>query len=232
MRNPFRCFNSSPEVIRLTVMMYIRYPLSLRQVEDLLFERGIDICHETVRFWWNRFGPIFAAEIRKRRIQHRSYSRWRWHLDEVFVRINGKMHYLWRAVDHEGEVLEVFATKRRDRKAALSVSEARDEALRQATGHRDRPAALLRRCDERDRRRSNARFAVAGSTIEPKIHISRSDDERVQWPNSGTYKTLQKFASVHASLFNHFNTDRHLNRRDVFKQSRAAALAEWRELAA
>ena len=58
MRNPFRCFNSSPEVIRLTVLMYIRYPLSLRQVEDLLFERGIDICHETVRFWWNRFGPM------------------------------------------------------------------------------------------------------------------------------------------------------------------------------
>ena len=69
MKNPFRYFNSSPEVIRLTVMMYIRYPLSLRQVEDLLFERGIDICHETVRFWWNRFGPMFAAEIRKRRVQ-------------------------------------------------------------------------------------------------------------------------------------------------------------------
>ncbi len=67
MRKPFRYFNSSPEVIRLAVMMYIRYPLSLRQVEDLLFERGIDICHETVRFWWNRFGPFFAAEIRKAR---------------------------------------------------------------------------------------------------------------------------------------------------------------------
>ena len=119
MRNPFRYFNSSPEVIRLAVMMYIRYPLSLRQVEDLLFERGIDICHETVRYWWNRFGPMFAAAIRKRRIHHRSFSQWRWHLDEVFVRINGETHYLWRAVDHEGEVLEVFATKRRDRRAAL-----------------------------------------------------------------------------------------------------------------
>ncbi len=74
MRNPFRYFNSSPEVIRLAVMMYIRYPLSLGQVEDLLFERGIDICHETVRFWWNRFGPMFAAEIRKERIHHSSYS--------------------------------------------------------------------------------------------------------------------------------------------------------------
>ena len=99
-------------------MMYVRYPLSLRQVEDLLCERGIDICHETVRYWWNRFGPVFAAEIRKRRVHHRFYSLWRWHLDEVFVRINGKTHYLWRAVDHEGEVVEVFVTKRRDRRAS------------------------------------------------------------------------------------------------------------------
>ena len=100
-------------------MMYVRYPLSLRQVEDLLFERGIDICHETMRFWWHRFGPMFAAEIRKRRVVHHSHSNWRWHLDEVFVRINGETHYLWRTVDHEGEVLEVFATKRRDHRAAL-----------------------------------------------------------------------------------------------------------------
>jgi hypothetical protein len=64
MKNPFRYFNCSPDVIRLTVMLYIRYPLSLRQVEDILFERGIDICHETVRLWWNRFGPMFAAVIR------------------------------------------------------------------------------------------------------------------------------------------------------------------------
>ena len=119
MTNPFRYFKTSPEIIRLAVMLYVRYPLSLRQVEDLLFERGIDISHETVRFWWNRFGPLFAAEIRKRRVDHRCYSNWRWHLDEVFVRINGETHYLWRAVDHEGEVLEVFVTKRRDRRAAL-----------------------------------------------------------------------------------------------------------------
>ena len=80
----------SPEIIRLAVMMYIRFPLSLRNVEDLLHERGIDISHETVRFWWNRFGPMFAAEIRRNRIQHLSaHSNWQWHLDEAFVKING-----------------------------------------------------------------------------------------------------------------------------------------------
>ena len=78
-------------------MTYIRYPLSLRQVEDILFERGIDICHETIRYWWNCFGPLFASEIRKRRTDRRNWSNWRWHLDEVFVRINGETHYLWRA---------------------------------------------------------------------------------------------------------------------------------------
>jgi putative transposase len=113
--------NSSPEVIRLVVMMYVRSPLSLRNVEDLLFERGIDVCHETVRFWWNRFGPLFAADVRSKRVSRmKGFRQWKWHLDEVYVRINGEMHYLWRAVDQEGEVLESFVTKTRDKKAALA----------------------------------------------------------------------------------------------------------------
>src|ERR1700756_3811366 len=121
MSNPFRYFNSSPEIIRLVVMMYVRYPLSLRDVEDLLAERGIDISHETVRLWWNRFGPMFAAEIRKKRVNRmRAHTHRRWHLDEVYVKINGEMHYLWRAADHEGEVLESFVTKTRDKAAALT----------------------------------------------------------------------------------------------------------------
>lgn len=101
-------------------MLYVRFSLSLRNVEDLLHERGIDICHETVRYWWNRFDPMFAAEIRRKRVQQmHAYSNWQWHLDEVFVKINGETHYLWRAEDHEGEVLESYVTQRRNRKAAL-----------------------------------------------------------------------------------------------------------------
>jgi hypothetical protein len=101
--SPFRYFNSSPEVIRLVVLMYVRFPLSLRNVEDLLFERGIDICHETVRLWWNRFGPMFAGDIRRQRVSRmRGFRHWRWHLDEMYVKLNGEMVYLWRAVDHEG----------------------------------------------------------------------------------------------------------------------------------
>ena len=150
MHNPFHCFNSSPKIIRLAVMMYVRFPLSLRQVEDLLHERGIDICHETVRFWWNRFGPMFAAEIRKKRSAAlRALPQWRWHLDEVFVKIDGEMHCLWRAVDHEGEVLEGFATKDRDRKAARAF-------LKRTMKRHGRPRAI----DNGDFRKADKRISV------------------------------------------------------------------------
>ncbi|MDA1091124.1 MAG: IS6 family transposase [Proteobacteria bacterium] len=231
MKNPFRYFNSSPEIIRLTVMMYIRYPLSLRQVEDILFERGIDICHETVRLWWNRFGPMFAAEIRKRRVANHSYSNWRWHLDEVFVRINGETHYLWRAVDHEGEVLEVFATKRRDRRAALRF-------LKRAMKRYGPPKVIVT-----DRLRSyraamnligNAGVQDCGRWLNNRAENSHQPFRRREGAMSKfrDVKTLQKFASIHASIHNHFNLDRQLKRRDDFKQNRSAALAEWRQVAA
>ena len=220
MQNHFRYFNSSPEVIRLAVMMYIRYPLSLRQVEDLLFERGIDICHETVRFWWNRFGPMFAAEIRKRRIHHRLFSQWRWHLDEVFVRINGETHYLWRAVDHEG-----------DRKAALAF-------LKRTMKRYGRPGTIVT-----DRLRSyraamkiigNASDQECGRWLNNRVENSHQPFRRREGAMARfrDMKTLQKFATVHASIHNHFNHDRHLNRRDIFKHNRAAALGEWRQLTA
>ena len=135
--SPFRYFKTSPEIIRLAVMLYIRFPLSLRNVEDLLHERGIEISHETVRYWWNRFGPMFAAEIRCKRVDRmRACRHWRWHLDEVYVKINGATHYLWRAVDHEGEVLESFVTKSRDRKAVLSF-------LKKAMRRHGRPEVIV-----------------------------------------------------------------------------------------
>jgi putative transposase len=231
MRSPFRYFNSSPEVIRLTVMMYVRFPLSLRQVEDLLSERGIDICHETVRFWWNRFGPMFAAEIRKRRVRHRSYSNWHWHLDEVFVRINGETYYLWRAVDHEGEVLEAFVTKRRDRKAALRF-------LRKAMKRYGRPEIVVT-----DRLRSyraamkeigNEARQETGRWLNNRAENSHQPFRRREraMAKFRSAKSLQKFVSIHSSVHNHFNQERHLYNRYDFKLNRTTALAEWRVLAA
>ena len=228
--SPFRYFKTSPEIIRLVVMMYVRFPLSLRNVEDLLHERGIDISHETVRFWWNRFGPLFAAEIRKKRVsQMRAYSNWQWHLDEVFVKINGETHYLWRAVDHEGEVLESFVTKRRDRKAAMKF-------LKKAMKRYDQPEVVVT-----DKLRSyGAAMKVIGNADRQETgrwannraensHLPFRRRERAMLRFRRT-ATLQKFVSVHASIQNHFNQERHLYSRTNFKLNRDAALAEWRLL--
>ena len=232
MSNPFRYFKASPEIIRLAVMMCVRFPLSLRQVEDLLHERGIDICYETVRFWWNRFGPTFAAEIKKKRsAQMRAGTQWCWHLDEVFVRINGETHYLWRAVYHEGEVLESFVTKRRDCKAALTF-------LRKAMKRYGRPEVIVT-----DRLRSY-RAAMKQIGIDARQETGRWLNNRAENSHQPfrrreramakfrSAKSLQKFASIHASVHNHFNLGRHLVARKIFKLNRIFALAEWRRIAA
>jgi len=223
MRNPFRYFKTSPEIIRLAVMMYVRFPLSLRQVEDLLHERGIDVSYETVRYWWNRFGPMFAAEIKKNRsAQTRSRTQWRWHLDEVFVRINGETHYLWRAVDHEGQVLESFVTKRRDRKAALTF-------LRKAMKLYGRPEIIV--TDKlRSYRAAMKQIGIAsrqetGRWLNNRAENSpqpfrRRERAMAKFRNS---RSLQKFSSIHASVHNHFNLERHLVTRKFFKLNRAAA---------
>ena len=174
---------------------------------------------------------MFAREIRKQRIHRRSFPQWHWDLDEVLVRISGETHYLWRVVDHEGEVLELFAKKRRDRKAALKF-------LKRTMKRCGRPLSIVT-----DRLRS---YGAAMKVIEVV-------DRQVcgQWLNNRAENshqpflrregamarfrdmiTLQKFASAHASIHNHFNRDSHLNPREIFEKDRATALAEWLHLAA
>ncbi|MEO7383387.1 MAG: IS6 family transposase [Novosphingobium sp.] len=229
--NPFRYFHSSPEVIRLVVMMYVRFPLSLWNVEDLLFERGIDICHETVRHWWNRFGPMFAADIRRQRVNRmRGFRQWRWHLDEVFVKINGERHYLWCAVDHEGELLESYVTKKRDKSAALAFMK---KALKRhgraekiiTDGLRSYPAAMRELgnldCREMGRWKNNRA---------ENSHLPFRRRERAM-RRFRRMKTLQKFVSIHASFHNHSNQERDLVGRQTYKARRSVALAEWQQLA-
>jgi putative transposase len=230
-RSPFRYFKTSPEIIRLAVMMYVRYPLSLRNVEDLLHERGIDVCHETVRIWWHRFGPMFAAEIRKRRVEGMRSSHCRWHLDEMFVKINGEKHYLWRAVDHEGEVLESFVTKTRDKKAALKFLK---KTLKRhgpsgvfVTDCLRSYGAALRELGISDKQETG-RWA---NNRAENSHLPFRRRERAML-RFRRMRTLQKFASVHASVFNHFNQERSLSSRQIFKMNRIAALTEWRQLGA
>jgi len=227
-KTPFYRFNSSPEVIRLVVMMYVKYPLSLRNVEDLLFERGIDICHETVRFWWNRFGPMFASEIKRKRSAHlRQHTQWRWHLDEVYVKINGQMHYLWRAVDHESEVLESLATKERDKAAALKL-------MKRLMKRYGKPEVVvtdgLRSYGAAMKAIGNQDRQEVGRWLNNRAENSHQPFRRRERAMERFRKmtTLQKFAAVHGTVHNHFNQERHLISRDLYRERRSAALAEWR----
>jgi len=213
-------------------MMYVRFPLSLRNVEDLLFERGIDICHETVRFWWNRFGPMFAADIKRQRISRMNgYRHWRWHLDEVFVKINGETHYLWRAVDHEGEVLESYVTKKRDKAAALrffkkAMKRYGSPAIIVTDGLKSYPAAMK---DLGIKERREMGRWLNNRAENSHLPIRRRERAMLRFRRM---KSLQKFASVHANVHNHFNQERHLIDKQTFKNRRSAALAEWQSLVA
>ena len=231
-KNPFRYFKTSPEIIQLAVMMYVRFPLSLRNVEDLLHEHGIDICHESVRLWVDRFGTHFAGKIRKQRANYmRQVTQWQWHLDEVFVKINGVQHYLWRAVDHEGEVLESFVTKKRDKAAALKF-------LKKAMKRYGNPQVIITdRCpsyraamkDIGNQDRQEVGHHMNNRAENSHLPFRRREGAMSRFRRMSN---LQKFVSTHASLHNHFNLDRHINRRQTFKSQRDTALLQWRELVA
>ena len=211
-------------------MLYVKYPLSLRNVEDLLAERGIDISYETVRYCWNRFGPMLAADIRRQRVSRmRGFRQWQWHLDEMYVKVNGEMRYLWRAVDHEGEILESFVTKTRDKAAAMKF-------MKKALKRHGSPNTITT-----DGLRSyKAAMAELGNAY--KQEVGRWANNRVENSHLSfrrraramlrfrRMKTLQKFASVHANVHNHFNSERHLVDRTTYKRLRSAALAERQEL--
>ena len=210
-------------------MLYVRFPLSLRNVEDLLHERGVDVSYESVKYWWHRFGSKFARQIKKRIAGGRQSSNWKWHLDEVFVKINGERHYLWRAVDHEGEVLESYITKKRDKKAALKF-------MKKAMSRYGSPIEIVT-----DRLRSYSAAAkelgylykqVTGRWANNRVensHLPFRRRERAMLRFRRMH-SLQKFASIHASFHNLFNSQRSLSKRSILKLNRDAALTEWRLL--
>jgi len=230
--NPFRYFKTSPEIIQLAVMMYVRFPLSLRNVEDLLHERGIDVCHESVRLWVDRFGIHFAGKIRKQRSSYmRQVTQWQWHLDEVFVKINGVQHYLWRAVDHEGEVLESYVTKQRNKKAALKF-------LRKAMKRYGNPRIIVTdRCpsygaammDIGNKDRQEVGRHKNNRAENSHLPFRRRERAMLRFRRM---RSLQKFAAMHSSVHNHFNHQRNIESRTRFKQLRNTALLEWRDLIA
>ena len=197
-------------------MYYVRYPLSFRQVEDIFHERGIDISHETVRFWVERFSLEFAGEIRRKRkgIQ----SNWRWHMDEVYVKINGQLHYLSRAVDLEGEVLECYVSKRRNKAAALQFLKTRCP-WGKTMKKNGSPNKIVT-----DKLRSyGAAFKEIGglNLHHTECYLNNNCENshlsfRRKEKSMQKFKdrvTLQTFTSINSQIYNHFNHQRHLQKK-------------------
>lgn len=216
------------EVIQHAVWLYFRFPLSFRDVEDLLAQRGIDVSYETVRRWSVKFGVAYARKLRR---SHPPADT-RWHLDEVFVSINGRNMYLWRAVDCEGEVLDVLVQSRRNKRAALKLM----RKLLKAQGFA--PTAVVT-----DKLPS---YGAALSDLGMKSkHITggRSNNRaenshlpvRLRERRMQRFKSAgsaQRFLSTHAAVYNTFNVQRHLISRQTLRQFRGEALRTWQAVTA
>jgi len=191
-------------------------------------ERGINVSYETIRRWILKFGPAIAAKVKSRRVQPSGT----WHLDEVFVRIGGKRTYLWRAVDDEGEVLEVLVQSRRNKRAALKIMRkllkkqgyVPDEIVTDKLGSYS--AAL--------RELGLSHLHVTGGRLNNRAEVSHQLTRRRE-RRMGRFKSfgsMQRFLSVHDTIYNHFNLHRHLVSRRTLHQTRAKAFTEWFEIAA
>jgi transposase-like protein len=218
----------SPTIIRHAVWLYVRFTLSYRDVEDLLAERGLDVSYETVRRWVLKFGPLFARELRRRRPRPTS----RWHLDEMAVMIAGRQFWLWRAVDSEGEVLDLLVQRRRDKAAAMKLMRkllkkhgfAPDvlvtDKLR-SYGAAKSEMRLTARHEQGPRRNNRAE-----NSHQPTRPLERKT-QRFKSPRSA-----QRFLSVHAAVHNTFNIQRHLISRSTLRVLRDEAIQTWRTASA
>jgi putative transposase len=215
-------------IIQHAVWLYFRFPLSYRDVEDMLTERGIDVSYESVRRWSVKFGLDYARKLR--RLRPRSDGRW--HLDEVFASINGKRMYLWRAVDSEGEVLDILVQRRRNKKAALKlmrkllkkqgyVPDAFVTDKLPSYGAALKEIGLSKHHDfggRKNNRAENSHLPV------------RQRERRMQLFKSAG--SAQRFLSIHAAIYNTFYTQRHLISRRSLRQFRTEAMEQWRAVIA
>src|SRR5438132_2477662 len=224
----YRRHRFPPEIIQHAVWLYLRFTLSYRDVEDLFAERGLDISYETIRNWVLKFGPMIARQLRRRRPR----PSYRWHLDEMVVRIAGKRMYLWRAVDHEGEVLDMLVQRRRNCRAALRLM--RKLLKKQGfapkllvTDKLRSYAAAFRRlrltCPHEQGLRKNNR-------AENSHQVVRRRERKLQRFKSA--RSAQRFLSMHAAVHNTFNLQRHLVSRLTLRIFRAEATAHWQSAVA
>ena len=217
-RHPF-----PPVIIQHVVWPYLRFTLSFRDVEDLMAERGVEVSYETVRRWVLKFGPQIARRLRR----HRDKPSPRWHLDEMVIRISGKQLYVWRAVDDEGEVLEILVQRRRNRAAAGKLM----RTLLKKQGFV--PSVIT----TNKLRSYGAAFGDLGLSTRHKQGIRKDNRAEVSHqPNRRRERKMQRFKShgsaqlflsMHAAVYNNFNTQRHLISRHTLRNHRAEAMNCW-----
>jgi transposase-like protein len=212
-----------PDVIRHAVWLYFRFTLSFRDVEDLLAERGIDVSYETVRCWTLKFGQLFARNLRR----SQSCSG-RWNLDEVFVRIRGRQMYLWRAVDDEGEVLDVLVQRRRNKPAAEKLLRKllKNQGIHPETITTDKlPSygAAMKVLGLVDRHKPGG-MRENSRAENSHLPIRRRERKQQRFKSQGS---AQRFLSTHAAVYNNFNVQRHLISRSTLRRFRADAKAAW-----
>jgi len=217
-----------PSIIKHTVWLYFRFTLSFRDIECLMAERGIDVSYETARCWVHKFGSQYAYRIRKSRKQVSTV----WHLDEVFIRVGKQRYYLWRAVDAEGEVLDVLVQRRRNKKAALKLMR------RLLRNHNTRPEAIvtdrLKSYSSALRELGMRRLHKMGGRLNNRAENShlpiRRRERKMQRFKS--QKSAQKFLSAYGPIYNLFNFQRHLISRPTLKLYRQNAFNEWNAVTA
>lgn len=225
--NIYKRYRFPPAIIQYAVWLYFRFNLSHRDIEDLLAQRGIVVTHESIRLWCNKFGSKYAARLRRK---HQGYGD-TFFIDEVFIKIDGKQRYLWRAVDQDGEVVDVFLQSRRDAKAAKRFFK------RMLKKHRGEPREIVT-----DKLRS---YGVAQRELMPEtIHnMDKYANNRAELSHQPTrvrerdmlkFKSIgqaQRFLNVHAAVYNLFNLGRHLVSADTYRYFRLRSFASWKNAA-
>ena len=227
MTRPYARHRFPREIIQHAIWLYVRFSLSLRDVEDLLAERGIDVSYETIRCWVAKFGTLYARRIRHSRLRPTGT----WHLDEMAVTIRGERVWLWRAVDSEGEVLDILVQRRRDKQAALRLM----RTLLKKYGYS--PDVLvtdkLRSYGCAKRELGLSAHHEQGLRKNNRAEVSHQPVRRRerQWLGFRSPGGAQRFLAIHSAVYNLFNVQRHLVSRRTLRQFRADALEQWRTAA-